>query len=111
MLLVRAIRLVIGIVVGIIVVAVILRLVGANPGNMIVSDIHDAGATLVGPFDNLFSVKGPKLNMALNWGLAALVYAVIGGFIASFAARGAAAAYSRRAGYGHRGWGGTRPVA
>ena len=107
MALARAIRLVVGIVVGIIVLAVILRVVGANPGNVIVSDIHDAGASLVGPFDNVFSVSGPKLNMALNWGLAALVYAVVGGFIASFAARGAAAAYSRRAGAGRR----TRPVA
>ena len=92
MALARAIRLVVGIVVGIIVLAVILRVVGANPGNVI---------------DNVFSVSGPKLNMALNWGLAALVYAVVGGFIASFAARGAAAAYSRRAGAGRR----TRPVA
>ena len=107
MALARAIRLVVGIVVGIIVLAVILRVVGANPGNVIVSDIHDAGASLVGPFDNVFSVSGPKLNMALNWGLAALVYAVVGGFIASFAARGAAAAYSRRAGA----WRRTRPVA
>jgi len=107
MALARAIRLVVGIVVGIIVLAVILRVVGANPGNVIVSDIHDAGASLVGPFDNVFSVSGPKLNMALNWGLAALVYAVVGGFIASFAARGAAAAYSRRAGA----WRRSRPVA
>ena len=107
MALARAIRVVVGIVVAIIVLAVILRVVGANPGNVIVSDIHDAGASLVGPFDNVFSVSGPKLNMALNWGLAALVYAVVGGFIASFAARGAAAAYSRRAEPGRR----TRPVA
>ena len=129
MLLARAIRLVVAVIVGIIVVAVILKLVGANAGNVIVSDIHDAGASLVGPFDNLFSIKSPKLNMAVNWGLAALVYSVVGGFLASFAARGAAAAYSRRgagyadeagygggAGYGRpwyrrRGFGRTRPVA
>jgi len=95
----RAIRLVAGIVVGIIVLAIILRLLDANAGNVIVSDIHDAGAWLVGPFDNLFSIKGPKLNIAVNWGLAALVYSVIGSFIASFAARGAAAAYTRGGGY------------
>jgi hypothetical protein len=100
MLLARAIRLVVAIVVAIIVLAIILRLVDANPGNQIVSGIHDAGSSLVGPFDNVFSVKGPKLNLALNWGLAALIYAVVGGFIASFAARGAAAAYGRRRSYG-----------
>jgi hypothetical protein len=105
MALARAVRALVGIVVAIIVVAVILRLLDANPGNAIVGDIHDAGAWLVGPFSNVFSVNGPKLHMALNWGLAALVYAVVGGFIASFVARGAAAGYRRR------GFGRTRPVA
>ena len=105
MALARAIRAVVGIVVAIIVVAVILRLLGANPGSAIVSDIHDAGAWLVGPFKDVFSVKGAKLHMALNWGLAALIYAVVGGFIASFVARGAAAGSSRR------GFGRTRSVA
>ena len=100
MLLARAIRLVVGIVVAIIVLGIILRLVDANSSNQIVSGIHDAGSSLVGPFGNVFSVKGPKLNLALNWGLAALVYAVVGGFIASFAARGAAAAWGRPAGAG-----------
>jgi hypothetical protein len=105
MALARAIRVVVGIVVAIIVLAVILRLLDANPGNAIVSDIHDAGAWLVGPFADVFSVKGPKLHMALNWGLAAFVYAVVGGFLASFVARGAAAGFRRR------GLGRTRPVA
>jgi hypothetical protein len=104
MLVARAIRLVVGIVVAIIVLAVILRLLDANPANAIVSDIHDAGAWLVGPFKNVFSVKGAKLAMVLNWGLAALVYTIVGGFIASFAARGAAAGFRRR------GFRRTRPV-
>ncbi|HEV3128374.1 MAG TPA: hypothetical protein VGY32_05295 [Solirubrobacteraceae bacterium] len=105
MALARAVRLVAGIVVATIVVAVILRLLDANAGNQIVSAIHDAGASLVGPFSDVFSVKGPKLHMAVNWGLAALIYSVVGGFIASFAARGAAASYARRRGFGR-----TRPV-
>jgi hypothetical protein len=104
MLVARAIRLLVGIVVAIIVLAVILRLLDANSGNAIVSSIHDAGAALVGPFGDVFSVKGPKLHIALNWGLAAVVYSIVGGFIASFAARGAAAGYRRR------GVGRTRPV-
>jgi hypothetical protein len=96
MVLARTIRTVVGIVVAIIVLAVILRLLGANPSNGIVSAIHDAGAWLVGPFANVFSVHGPKLHMALNWGLAAIVYAVIGGLLASFVGRGSAAASRRR---------------
>ena len=104
MALARAVRLVVSIVVAIIVLAVILRVLNANPGNEIVSGIHDIGASLVGPFSDVFSVRGPKLHMALNWGLAALVYSIVGGFIASFAARGAAAGYRRR------GAGDARPV-
>jgi hypothetical protein len=96
MMLARAIRTVVGIVVAIIVLAVILRLLGANPSNAIVSAIHDASAWLVGPFANVFSVKGPKLHMALNWGLAALVYAIVGGLLARFVARGSAAGFRRR---------------
>lgn len=92
----------------IIVLGVILRLLDANSGNVIVSDIHDAGAWLVGPFKDVFSAKGPKLHMALNWGLAALVYAVVGGFIASFVARGALAGSAGR--YRRRRYGPTRPV-
>ncbi len=104
MVLARAIRTVVGIVVAIIVLGVILRLLGANPSNGIVNAIHDAGAWLVGPFANVFSGHGPKLQMALNWGLAAIVYAVVGGLLASFVAHGSAAA-SRR-----RGVRGARPV-
>lgn len=105
MALARAIRVVVGIVVTIILLAVVLRLVDANPGNAIVSDIHDAGAWLVGPFADVFSVKGPKLHMVLNWGLAAVVYTIVGGLLASFVARGTAAGFRRR------GFGRARPVA
>jgi hypothetical protein len=105
MALARAIRVVVGIVVTIILLAVVLRLVDANPGNAIVGDVHDAGAWLVGPFADVFSIQGPKLHMAVNWGLAALVYAIVGGLLASFVARGTAA------GFRQRGFGRTRPVA
>jgi hypothetical protein len=77
-------------VAAVIVVAIILGLASANPHNTIVSDIHDAGQWLVGPFSNVFSVSGAKLHLVLNWGLAALVYLVVGTFLASLLARGAA---------------------
>jgi hypothetical protein len=71
----------------VIVVGIILRVVSANPHNAIVSDIHDAGNWLVGPFHNVFSVKDAKLEMGLNWGLAALVYLAVGSLIAGLLAR------------------------
>jgi hypothetical protein len=96
------IRAVTGLVVLVIVVGILLFVLSANPHNAIVSDIHDAAKWLVGPFQNVFSVKGAKLDLALNWGLAALIYAVVGGFLAGVVARGAPRA---------RGYGRVRPVA
>jgi hypothetical protein len=76
-----------GLIALLIVVAIVLFLVGANPANAIVRDIHDAAAWFVGPFKNLFSIHNAKLAMVANWGLAALVYVIVGGFIASLLAR------------------------
>jgi hypothetical protein len=83
----RLIRLATFIIAGIIVAAIILQVVGANAGNTIVKDIHDVARTLVGPFKNVFTVKSPKASIALNWGLAALVWLVVGGLIASLITR------------------------
>jgi hypothetical protein len=85
----RLVRLVVGIAIAIIVVAILLRVLGANASNTIVRDIHDAGRTLVGPFHNMFSIKNAKVSMAVNWGIAAIVYLIVGGFIARLIARAA----------------------
>jgi len=96
----RLVRLVVGLIVLVIVVGGALFLLSANPTNAIVRDIHDAASTLVGPFKNLFSFSGhPKATLAVNWGLAAIVYLVVGGFISRLLAR-----------MGTRGVGRTRPV-
>jgi|SRR5437588_7848714 len=89
LLLARVIRTVAGVVAALIVAAILLRVLGANPHNAVVRDIHDAGRALVGPFDGLFSIKSANLAMAVNWGLAAIVYLVLGGFIARLIARAA----------------------
>jgi hypothetical protein len=84
----RLVRLVVGLIVLVIVVGGLLFLLSANPSNAIVRDIHDAASTLVGPFKNLFSFSGhPKATLAVNWGLAAVVYLVVGGFISRMLAR------------------------
>jgi hypothetical protein len=86
----RLIRLITAIVVIVIVAGILLRVLGANTTNTIVKDIHDAAKFLVGPFDNMFSISKPKVSIAVNWGIAALVYAIVGGFIASLFARAGA---------------------
>ena len=88
-LLARVLRVVVAIVVAVIVAAILLSVLGANPHNTIVMAVHDVGKALVGPFDGLFSIKNAKLAMAVNWGLAAVVYLIVGGFIARLIARSA----------------------
>jgi hypothetical protein len=66
LMLARLVRTVTLIVVALLVAAILLRVFGANPTNTIVRDIHDAGQWLAGPFKNLFSIKGPKLSIAVN---------------------------------------------
>jgi uncharacterized membrane protein YczE len=83
----RLVRTLAGLIALLIVAAIVLFLLGANPSNGIVSAIHDAAAWLVGPFKNLFKIHNAKLAVAVNWGIAALVYVIVGGFIASLLAR------------------------
>jgi hypothetical protein len=87
MLIARAIRLIVSLIALIIVVGIVLKVFSANPGNVIVKDIHDVAKTLVGPFDNLFSIKNPKVMTAVNWGIAAAVWFFVGSLIASLIAR------------------------
>jgi hypothetical protein len=78
----RVVRLIVGIVVLILVAGIVLVLLKANQTNSIVSDVHDAARWFAGPFDGLFSFHSARVALAVNWGLAAVVYAVVGGLIA-----------------------------
>ena len=78
----RIVRTAAGAVAALIVIGIILQLLSANPHNVVVSDIHDAGAWLVSPFRNVFTVKDPNWHIVLNWGLAAVVYLLVGGLLA-----------------------------
>jgi len=97
----RIVRLVTAVVVGIIVVGIVLHLLGANGSNGIVSAIYDAARWLVGPFKGVFSPSGAKAQIAANYGLAAVVYAIVGGLISRVLAGmagGGLATRRRRAG-------------
>ena len=78
----RIVSLITSVVVGLVVVGIVLVLLEANPGNTIVGWLLDAAAWLAEPFDNVFSLDGRKERIAVNYGLAALVYALVGGLIA-----------------------------
>jgi hypothetical protein len=77
----RVVNLIVAIVVLIIVAGIVLVLLKANPTNAIVADVHDAARWLAGPFDGIFSLHSARVAVAVNWGLAAVVYAVVGGLI------------------------------
>lgn len=95
LLLARIIRIVTGLIVAIIVIGILLTVLEANKSNGIVSAILDAAGWLVDPFKGLFSLDDKKLQTAVNWGIAALVYALVGGLIASLLARAGGAARRR----------------
>ena len=78
----RIVSLITSIVVGLIVVAIVLVLLEASRKNGIVDWLIGAGDWLSTPFHSIFSLDSHKATVAVNWGLAALVYALIGGLIA-----------------------------
>ena len=70
------------VIVGLIVAAILLRVLEANQSNAIVEGVTDLARTLVGPFKDLFTIENPKVEIAVNWGLAALLYFIVGSLIA-----------------------------
>jgi hypothetical protein len=78
----RVVHLIVSIIVLTIVAGIVLVLLKANASNIIVSDVHDAARWFAGPFDGIFSFHSARVALAVNWGLAAVVYAVAGALIA-----------------------------
>jgi hypothetical protein len=78
----RVVSLITSIVVGLIVIGILLVLFEANRDNSIVDFLLEIGEFLVEPFDNVFKPDGRKARVAVNWGLAAVIYAIVGGVIA-----------------------------
>jgi hypothetical protein len=83
----RLVTAVAAIVAAIIVLAIVLHVLNANPSNGIVDAIHQAGSWLSSPFHGLFSPHDGDLRMAVNWGLAALVYVIVARVIARIVMR------------------------
>lgn len=86
-LLARIVRLITAVVVGFIVVGIVLHLFEANAGNALVGFVYDVAEWLVTPFKGIFSLDDAKTQIAVNWGIGAVVYAIVGGVLASLLAR------------------------
>ena len=78
----RVIRIVAGIVAAVILLAILLIVLDANPANTIVSHIRDWGGTLSEPFHGIFKLSSHKGTIALSYGLAIIVYLVVAGICA-----------------------------
>jgi hypothetical protein len=83
----RAVRMIAGLVAAIIVVGILLVVLEANTSNDVVNALVDAAKWLAGPFRGIFSFSDHKLEVAVNWGLAAAIYLAVAMLIARLAAR------------------------
>jgi hypothetical protein len=81
--------------VALLVAGILIHLLGANTSNGIVSALNDAAKWLAQPFNDVFNLTNAKARVAVNWGIAALVYALVGGLIATALARSAVVGRAR----------------
>jgi hypothetical protein len=81
------IMLVVGVIALILVLHIIFVLFGANSANSIVSTDADWARHLAAWFDGLFNTANGKWNTVLNYGIATIVYLVVGRLLAGLLER------------------------
>lgn len=86
----RLVDLITALVCLVILAGILLVVLKANLKNDIAKPIHDIANSLTSPFHDLFTPKNKRLGVAINWGIALLVYFIIGRFIAAMISRVAA---------------------
>ena len=92
----RVVRIVTAVVVAVIVAGILIHVLDANTSNAIVAFFDDAARWLTQPFHGMFSLDDAKTQLAVNWGIAAVVYALVGSLIARLLARSAAGGRIKR---------------
>jgi len=83
----RIIAMIAAILAAIIALAIVLQVLRANPHNGIVAVVHDVARALVGPFDGMFKPPDRRVEIAVNWGIAMVVYLVVGWLISGLLRR------------------------
>jgi hypothetical protein len=83
----RVIDIVVAIVAAVLALGILLVVLEANRGNGLVDAILDAARWLAGPFRGFFSLDDRKLEVAVNWGLALVVYVLAGRVISGLLRR------------------------
>lgn len=82
----RIVRIITGLLAGVLVLAVLLVVLDANEDNGIVAAILDAARFLGRPFREMFELDDAKTELAVNWGIAAGVYLLAGALIVALLA-------------------------
>jgi hypothetical protein len=77
----RAVMAIATVVALILVAGILLVVLEANASNELVKAVHDAAQFLAGPFDGLFNLARHKVEIAVNWGIAAIVWYALGRLI------------------------------
>jgi hypothetical protein len=78
----RAVILLTGAAALVLILGILLTVLEANRSNDIVQAVRDAAGFLAGPFDDLFKLDSNKGEIALNWGIAAVVWLALGRLVA-----------------------------
>ncbi|MGH2945731.1 MAG: hypothetical protein ACRDPC_05615 [Solirubrobacteraceae bacterium] len=71
----------------VLIAGILLVVLEANRSNDIVQVVRDAASFLAGPFDGLFTLERQKVEVAVNWGIAAVVWYALGRLIARLLVR------------------------
>jgi hypothetical protein len=71
----------------VLVLGIVLVVLAANRSNELVQFVRDAAGFLAGPFDGLFNLQRHKVEVAVNWGIAAVVWYALGRLIAGMLLR------------------------
>src|SRR5215207_818129 len=66
----------------VLILGIVLVVLEANASNDIVGAVRDAASFLAGPFDGLFTLDSRKATVAVNWGIAAVVWYALGRLVA-----------------------------
>jgi hypothetical protein len=83
----RAVILLTGAAALVLVLGILLTVLEANRPNDIVQVVRDAAGILAGPFDDLFKLDSNKGEIAVNWGIAAVVWLALGRLVAGLLLR------------------------
>jgi hypothetical protein len=70
-----------------VIAGVVLVLLKANRSNEVVTFFRDAASTLAGPFDGMFTLSPKRVETAVNWGIAAVVWYLVGHLVARLIGR------------------------